>query len=155
MKMIEDEFKGSITTKLLIQNFNLLKKLKMFTSQKCYNLIAILLKNERKEKTLVVNDVNLLLSLLDDMIALDMNISNFVRFLIINQLNSNQYTDDVLMMKKMLYYKFKEIPIYHYLQIYTANITLFVYGMDDFENSEEYKLDIYYLEQCKDSVNFN
>ncbi len=155
MKMIEDEFKGSITTKLLIQNFNLLKKLKMFTSQKCYNLIAILLKNERKEKTLVVNDVNLLLSLLDDMIALDMNISNFVRFLIINQLNSNQYTDDVLMMKKMLYYKFKEIPIYHYLQIYTANITLFIYGMDDFENSEEYKLDIYYLEQCKDSVNFN
>jgi GTP-binding protein EngB required for normal cell division len=155
IKMIEDEFKCTITTKSLVNNFNLLKKLDMFKSKNCSNLITILLKNERKEKTLIVYDVDLLIPLLNELIGLEMNISRLVRFLIINQLNSYQYSDNVLMIKKMLYYKYKEIPIYHYLQMKTTDITLFVYGMDDFENSEEYKLDIYYLENCKDNINFN
>lgn len=155
INMIEVDFRGSLDDTILVSNFDLLKKINMFKSKNCSNLITILLQNKRKEKTLVVKRVVKLIPLLNDLLELEMNISRLVRFLIINQLNSNQYTDDVLLMKKMLYYKYKEIPIYHYLQFKITDINQIICGMDDFENSEEYLLDIYYLEHCKDSINFS
>jgi hypothetical protein len=81
---------------------------------------------------------------------IDIDIITFIRFLIIHQLelDINNNNHNLLFMKKMLYYKYKEIPIYNYLTLLVnkdfINDTVIINGLSD-TNNIALKLDNYYL----------
>lgn len=156
ISIIKVELESHIKSELLIEYFNILKKINMFNSDTCIELITVLLNNKRKEKSIYITNVDHLIVLFKELILLGMNISRFVRFVIINEIETKKFSDEILIIKKMIYYKYREIPIYHYLQTLTTSVSIhtFVNGLDDFEESEDYKLDLYYLQHCKDTINF-
>jgi phage-related holin len=85
--------------------------------------------------------------------TLGVNIASLLRFIIIQQLK-NETDNSVLLLKKMLYQKYSEIPIQNYIcallatrKVEFIDEILYIYGFDDIVKCDNpaYSIDKYYL----------
>jgi GTP-binding protein EngB required for normal cell division len=81
-----------------------------------------------------------------------------VRFIVIYNIKSNNESDEITFTRKMLYQMHNEIPVYNYIcqMLYgkMADEIVFINGLDDTETiSNEFKLDLYYLDLVKNITN--
>jgi GTP-binding protein EngB required for normal cell division len=156
INIILSDLDSYISTIHLIHLFDILTDIDMFNEATCKKIMLKLMMDQRKERTIDVGDGQQLINLFDNLVELKIDIiSPFIRFIIINQLHSNNYNDDVILYKKMLYYKKGEIPIYHYLNTFKMpnNIDAFVIGVPT-EYKNEYLLDTYYLDKFSNTSDF-
>jgi len=97
-------------------------------------------------------ELNLLISFFQE---IDTNIGGFrfeefIRFVIINVVQSGVYTNEQLLIKKVLYQQHGEFIIQNYLNFYLMSdrnildYTYFIHGMGEFDN-----LDLYYISYKK------
>ena len=167
IKMIEDEFDESLTITDITNNFELLVKINMFNKSTITKLLQQIIINDRAEKTINFADgqhnTNIIIPLLDEFKKLDVDLSRFLRFLIINQLYShNYYGAGLLSIKTMLYQKYGEIPISNLLKSKFSDnykctdvpFHIFVDGLTpEVMLMDQLKLDIYYLSYEKELTN--
>ena len=119
-----------------------------------------------KEQTLFTNDkceyIELVI-LLKDCEAIDINISPFIRFVLINLYNE-AYEEKNLCKKEMLFRKHGEIPMYTYIthmlhlsRAINMDINLYISGLDSIDlTSDDFILENYYIEYEKkhNKINF-
>ena len=139
----------------------------MFNKSTITKLLQQIIINDRAEKTINFADgqhnTNIIIPLLDEFKKLDVDLSRFLRFLIINQLYShNYYGAGLLSIKTMLYQKYGEIPISNLLKSKFSDnykctdvpFHIFVDGLTpEVMLMDQLKLDIYYLSYEKELTN--
>ena len=138
----------------------------MFTQNIISSIFKTINTNSYKEQTLITNDkceyIELVV-LLKECEEIDINISPFIRFVLINLYNES-YEEKNLYKKEMLFRKHGEIPMYtyithmlHLVREINMDIDLYVSGMDviDF-TSDDFILENYYIdyEKRKNKINF-
>lgn len=171
INMINDDFDNKqIMLKSLIVNFNILKKINMFTPTAISIILNKIIANRCKSKTLIIDDyveLNKLITLLKDCDALEINISKFMRFVMINSYTNCDGIYCDLYKTQMLFKKYGEIPMYSYITNlitsliskvgYDYDFQLYVDGLssNDFI-SAEYMFEMYYIqyEQKNNPQNF-
>ena len=163
IKMIENDYNTNIYLSIddITNNFEMLVKINMFNKSTITRLINSIINNERAEKTInfdiTIRSSHRIIALLSEFNKLDVELSKFLRFIIINQLYSMRYGYEILAYKSMLYQKYGELPISNLLKIeysyiYTnVPISVFVNGItSDVMTMPELELDIYYLNYEKE-----
>lgn len=154
MKMVESTLDGHLSITMILHCFNVLKHVNMFTKPIVERIIALIIENKREDytiNTILLNEMPKLLNLLQEIIALDVIISDFLRFLIINNYVSTDYSNEIITCKMMIYAKYGEIPIATFLHL-TNNGSiktiskLFIRGLtSEILELSEHALDIFYL----------
>jgi predicted GTPase len=165
---IENEFDMSLTIDDILNSFEMVSKINMFNIETINKLLNKIISNNRCEKTILFDSnsaqqITKFISLLNKFRAINVEISRILRFVIINQLQSMRYSDDILIEKGMIYEKYGEIPISNYLSnnvsISHASVPMKIYidgiNSDTFKMNE-FELDIYYLnyEKVSNPLNF-
>lgn len=162
ISMVHGETANGLTIDGIIKHLHILIKINMFTKENIEQLFNKIVTNVRAENTVTFskgnNDISRLTQLLDQSCKIGAGLSEFLRFLIINQLSSLEGDID-LYVKGLLYEKYGELPIRNYINTLDfknrPTIQQIVRGLkaEDFEDNE---LDLYYLkyEQENNSVNF-
>ena len=155
IKMVEYTLDGNLSMTMILHCFNVLKHVNMFTKPIVERIIALIIENKREDytiNTILLNEMPKLLNLLQEIIALDVIISDFLRFLIINNYISTNYSDEIITCKMMIYAKYGEIPIATFLRLKSNNncnkvsSKLFIRGLtNEILESSEHALDIFYL----------
>ena len=170
--MIHQSFENEkiITIKDILSKFRIIKKINMFNKKHIQATIDISIigrSNDYKYAIEFTNENNLsdeseLISLLDEFISQGINITKFLRFIIIYKI---KYFNDVemgdiddLYTKKILYQSYNEIHVFNYISqlLYGKEVSeiSFIIGLDDIETiSNEFNLDLYYLDLVKNITN--
>jgi hypothetical protein len=104
--------------------------------------------------------VDELIELLDKCCEINVNLSEFLRFLIMNQLYC--VNNDTLFIKKMIYRRYGEIIISEYISrefdnlASSASFDKFIKGLTAADlTNKEHKLDMYYLNYEKENNHYN
>ena len=154
---------GILSINDIINQLNILIKLSKFEKSIIETIFSSIISNIHQKTTILFEDkenIDELINLLDKCCQIDVNLSEFLRFLIINQLcNIN---NEKLFIKKMLYHRHGEIIISEYILQEFDNSKLsvpfdrFIKGLSASDlDSKEHKLDIYYLNYEKIHNKFN
>lgn len=137
----------------VIENFNILKMINMFNKKEVSQIIEMIILN-RLGKYTITNDattpaiINLITDILDECESLKVDISRFMRFLLINIYNTCDA--DELYKKQMIYQRHGEIPMQSYLSNIIdkskLDIHLYINGFDsDISFEKEHPLEMYYI----------
>jgi GTP-binding protein EngB required for normal cell division len=165
MKMVEYTLEGHLSITKILHCFNVLKHVNMFTKPNVERIMNIIIEHRREFITIseiLHDEMPKLLSILNEIVELDVIISELLRFLIINNYVSSNYTDEIIIYKMMIYKKYGEIPIATFLNL-TNNGSIktiskqFIRGLtSEILESPEYALDIFYLnyESAFNTTNF-
>lgn len=142
---------GSFTSELR-NCFVHLKKVGLFDKTHVNPILDAIISNDHGARTIdfKTGDLRKLCKVLYTIPYNYDSLSLFLRFLVVNQLESfaGIYTPDDLYRKKMLYTKYGELPIASYIS-YTCSgpgIKAILRGLDEYEGNE---LDAMYLKICK------
>ncbi len=171
IKLINDDFDNKqFTLKILIENLNILKKIKMFTPIVINVIFNKIISNKCKSKTLIIDDyleMNKLIPLLKECDELEINISKFMRFVMINSYKNCDGIYCDLYKTQMLFKRYGEIPMYSYITNlitsliskvgYDYDFQLYVDGLKENDViSDEYMFEMYYIEYEKknNAINF-
>ena len=167
INLIKDDFDNKkVQIQLITDNCNILKKIDMFKKNTISSVFNKINTNCYKEQTLFTNDkceyIELVI-LLKDCEAIDINISPFIRFVLINLYNE-AYEEKNLCKKEMLFRKHGEIPMYTYIthmlhlsRAINMDINLYISGLDSIDlTSDDFILENYYIEYEKkhNKINF-
>lgn len=153
IKMVEYTLDGQLSITMILHCFNVLKHVNIFTKPIVERIINLIIENKREDYTIseiLPNEMPKLLNLLQEIIKLDVIISDFLRFLIINNYVSTNYSDEIITCKMMIYAKYGEIPIATFLRLKNNEMKiiskLFIRGLtSEILESSEHALDIFYL----------
>jgi hypothetical protein len=166
INLIKDDFDNKkIQIQLITDNCNILKKIDMFKKNTISSVFNKINTNCYKEQTLFTNDkceyIELII-LLKDCERLEINISPFIRFVLINLYNE-VYEDNNLCQKEMFFRKHGEIPMYTYIthtlhlsRAINMDINLYVFGLDSIDfTTDDFILENYYIEYEKKNNKIN
>jgi hypothetical protein len=126
-------------------------------------LLKVMIENIYQEKTIDFSSGNTkqLIELVNNFITLSIPVSQFLRFLLVNQIASVRYTDDILMKKLMIYQRYGEIPICNYIRnqidFRQVNLKYYIEGLtENILTSSAHDLDLFYLnyEKIISGLNF-
>ena len=150
----------------IVENCNIMKQINIFSKSKVTSLFNMITSNNYKEQTLFTNDkceYRELLVLLKDCEELEINISPFMRFVLINLYNDT-FEEKNLCKKELLFKKHGEIPMHAYVThklhltwAMNMDIHMYINGMDSIDfTSNDFILEYYYIEYEKknNSANF-
>jgi len=164
IKLINDDFDNKqFMLKTLIENFNILKKIKMFTPIVINDIFNKIISNRCKSKTLIIDDyveMNKLIPLLKECDELEIHISKFMRFAMINSYKNCDGIYCDLYKTQMLFKRYGEIPMHSYITNlitsliskvgYDYDFQLYVNGLTENDLiSDEYMFEMYYIEYEK------
>jgi GTP-binding protein EngB required for normal cell division len=112
---------NSLSVQTIIDKLMILKRIALFDKNTLNTLFAIIVANVREKETvdfseLTNSQMQKLISLFDKCRTIDVNLSQMLRFLIINQLYSESFAHDFLYMKYLLYVQSGELIISNYMQ---------------------------------------
>jgi GTP-binding protein EngB required for normal cell division len=162
--LINRELNNISTINSIIQQLHILIRINMFDKPNIETIFNKIITNVRGKKTVIFtlqdNNIDELLNLLDQCNKKDVELSEILRFLIINQMNC--VDKDLIFIKKMLYRKYGEIIISEYIlcefgnTMIPTNLNSFIRGLriEDLDSTDN-KLDIYYLNYEKEHNNIN
>jgi GTP-binding protein EngB required for normal cell division len=173
ISMINTETNDRLTINSIIKHLHILIKINMFTKDTIEQLFKNIMSNVRAENSIAFykgtdnkgadnkgsdeHYITELIQLLEQCSKKDVVLSEFLRFLIINQLN---FVGGDLYIKELLYAKYGELPISSYICMKfkpMPTIQQIIQGLklEDFHNSNN-ELDLYYLNYEKEhnSINF-
>lgn len=163
-----DQLIANFDTLNVINMFNVskLNEINMFNAINVHNMLVIIVANSSGKYTIKINtedqsttyNIRQLIKVLKQCDEIGVNISEFLRFIMINLYT--QYDSDTLFKKLMLFQKYQEIPMYTYLQNLLQNlnvdINIIINGLksDDLK-SDNHALELYYISyEQKTQVNF-
>lgn len=121
---------NSLSTQTIVDKLLTLKRTTLFDKLTIETVFAIIVANVREKETVDFSEstafeIQRLISLFDECRALDVNLSQVLRFLIINQLYSEPFAHDSLYVKQMLYLQSGELIISNYIRTaFTVNPSL-------------------------------
>lgn len=161
--LICEEINGVLTIDTIIKQLHVLLRLNRFEKATIEILFSNIVSNIRQKTAINFADngnsekVDELIEILDKCCEIDVNLSEFLRFLIMNQLYC--VNNDTLFIKKMIYRRYGEIIISEYISREfdnSASFNKFIKGLTaaDFI-SNEHKLDMYYLNYEKEKNHYN
>jgi GTP-binding protein EngB required for normal cell division len=161
--LICEEINGVLTIDTIIKQLHVLLRLNRFEKATIEILFSNIVSNIRQKTAINFADngnsekVEELIEILDKCCQINVNLSEFLRFLIMNQLYC--VNNDTLFIKKMLYRRYGEIIISEYISREfdnSASFDKFIKGLTaaDLINNE-HKLDMYYLDYEKEHNEFN
>jgi GTP-binding protein EngB required for normal cell division len=134
----------------LIADLHFLKSVQLFNTVTVTSLLELFITKERMICYDKFEDD--LFEFLDEIDSLHVSLLMFLRYVVMQTVKGNlvQGEDDLVFVKKMLYHKYNEVPIQHYLllQMHKLSVSdsVVVQGLSDFVlNSEQLKIDFYYL----------
>lgn len=149
VRMIVYEFEKQNNIEEVLKCFQFLVDVNAFTKANVMKIISALLQNERNEYAVPFNetsDLNALVAMLKKIKNNNVDITKFVRFLIINRLASVNFDPNEYLKMIMYYQRSNEIAIQNYMRIKFLGsnypISLFIDGVDDYISSP---LDQFYL----------
>jgi predicted DNA-binding ribbon-helix-helix protein len=167
LALIGEELNSVLTVNCIIKQLNILSRINMFEKTTIETMFSKIVSNIRENKSITFEKccidkevcLDELIQILDKCSENDVNLSELLRFLIMNQLHYIN-NNNTLFIKKMLYRRYGEIIISEYILREfnnTASFDKFVKGLTAEDlNSNEHKLDIYYLnyEKINNPYNF-
>jgi len=165
IKLIQEEvLDGVVSISDIIHNLEILEKITHFNKETIELFIETIMKNIRSENTILFSEKDTITDftrILDKCSQEGSDLSEFLRFMVINQLNYlDRDSDCDIYVKGLLYEKYGELPIRSYISHkfkVMPSIQQIIRGIkpEDFINSS-YELDLYYLnyEKNKNSINF-
>jgi hypothetical protein len=161
--LICEELNGVLTIDTIIKQLHILSRVNRFDKTTVEILFSKIVANIRENKSITFEDSSIddLIEMLDKCSEIDVNLSELLRFLIMNQMNCIN-NNKSLFIKKMLYRRYGEIIISEYILREFDNIVLsmsfdkFVKGLTAEDlNSNEHKLDMYYLDYERQHNEYN
>jgi GTP-binding protein EngB required for normal cell division len=150
-----------IQVKTIIENFNILKRMKLFDACEIEIIFSTITSNRLEKNAIYIKDneeIELLIELLKECEPFASNMATFMRFILINLYSS--YELSYLYKAQMLYHKHGEIPMYTYLtntlDKSKVDIMLYVSGLNYEDIENKYKLELYYIsyEKKNNLINF-
>ena len=165
IKLIHEEvLDGVVPISDIIHNLEILEKINHFNKETIELFIQTIMTNIRSENTILFSEKDTITDftrILDKCSQEGSDLSEFLRFMVINQLNYlDRDSDCDIYVKGLLYEKYGELPIRSYISNkfkVMPSIQQIIRGIkpEDFINSS-YELDLYYLnyEKNKNSINF-
>lgn len=131
---------GELTVKNMIDKLNLLKRIGIFNKKSLDCVFAIIIENQTFDYVKSnLGQINRLISIFKECVALNVNLSRILRFLVIQQLNSDPDTNYI---RHLLYLKTGEMIITNYIQT-KPSFQAILRGIP--ENAELTPLDKYYV----------
>ena len=166
LALIGEEINGVLTIDAIIKQLHILLRLNRFEKATIEILFSNIVSNIRQKTAINFADngnsekVEELIEILDKCCQINVNLSEFLRFLIMNQLYC--VNNDTLFIKKMIYRRYGEIIISEYISrefdnsASSASFDKFIKGLyrADMIN-HEHKLDMYYLRYEKENNHYN
>jgi predicted DNA-binding ribbon-helix-helix protein len=161
LALIGEELNSVLTVDCIIKQLHILERINMFEKTTIETVFSKIVSNIRENKSITFEKccIDGLIEALDKCSENDVNLSELLRFLIMNQLHYIN-NNNSLFIKKMLYRRYGEIIISEYILREfnnSASFDKFVKGLTTEDlNSNEHKLDIYYLnyEKINNPYNF-
>ena len=165
--LIHNDFTNRhIHLEILHNNFTILKKIKMFNSENVLKIFQTIMTSGYGKQTirgefatLEEDNIKLLIGLFKECESLQINISQFIRFVLINLYEA--YTANNLYKKYMLFKKHGEIPMCMYLSLLVQNKSVdeevFITGLtQSYVSSSANALELYYIsyEKQNNALNF-
>ena len=165
--LIHNDFTNTrIHLEILYNNFTILKKIKMFNSENVMKIFQTIMTSGYGKQTirgeiatLEEDNIKLLIGLFKECESLQINISQFIRFVLINLYEA--YTANNLYKKYMLFKKHGEIPMCMYLSSVVQNKSVdeevFITGLtQSYVSSSANALELYYIsyEKQNNALNF-
>jgi GTP-binding protein EngB required for normal cell division len=157
--LISEELNGVLTIDCIIKQLSILERIDMFDRITVETMFSKIVSNIRENKSIRFEDGNRiddLIDALDECSEIDVDLSELLRFLIMNQLDCIN-NNNSLFIKKMLYRRYGEIIISEYILREFNNSSAsvpfdkFVKGLTVSDlTSNEHKLDMYYLNYEKE-----
>jgi GTP-binding protein EngB required for normal cell division len=155
-----DFYEKHIQIETIIENFNILKRINMFNSNRIDTIFATIISNRLEKSTIYMKgseEIDDLIDLLKECEPLVSNMASFIRFVLINLYST--YEDADLYKAQMLFHKHGEIPMYTYLTNTldrSKDILLYVYGLTSEDLENKYNLELYYIsyEKKNNLINF-
>jgi hypothetical protein len=164
LTLIGDELNTVLTVECIIKQLNILERINMFDKTTIETMFSKIVLNIRENKSIGFeedgNRIDDLIEVLDKCSEIDVNLSELLRFLIMNQLHCIN-NNNSLFIKKMLYRRYGEIIISEYIlrefnSSASAPFGKFVKGLTSEDlNSKEHKLDMYYLNYERQHNEYN
>ena len=158
-----EELNGVLTIDTIIKQVQILARVNRFDKTTVEIIFSKIVANIRENKSIGFEDSSIddLIEALDKCCDIDVNLSELLRFLIMNQLHCIN-NNNSLFIKKMLYRRYGEIIISEYILREFDNIISstpfdkFVKGLTSEDlNSNEHKLDMYYLDYEREHNEYN
>lgn len=158
-----EELNGVLTIDTIIKQVQILARVNRFDKTTVEIIFSKIVANIRENKSIGFEDSSIddLIEMLDKCSEIDVNLSELLRFLIMNQLHCIN-NNNSLFIKKMLYRRYGEIIISEYILHEFDNIVSstpfdkFVKGLTAEDlNSNEHKLDMYYLDYEREHNEYN
>ena len=164
LTLIGDELNNVLTVDSIIKQLNILERINMFDKTTIEAMFSKIVLNIRENKSIGFeehgNRIDDLIEVLNKSSEIDVNLSELLRFLIMNQLHCIN-NNNSLFIKKMLYRRYGEIIISEYIlrefnTSASAPFGKFVKGLTSEDlNSKEHKLDMYYLNYERQHNEYN
>ena len=169
LALIGEELNGVLTIDTIIKQLNILDRINVFDKTTIEILFSKIVSNIRENKSITFEKccidkkccIDDLIEVLDKCSEKGVNLSEMLRFLIMNQLQCIN-NNNSLFIKKMLYRRYGEIIISEYILREFDNIVSstpfdkFVKGLTKEDlNSKEHKLDMYYLDYERQHNEYN
>ncbi|NBQ18043.1 hypothetical protein EBU24_07045, partial [bacterium] len=118
ISLINVELSNILTIECIVINLCILTKINMFDKETIEPLFINIVSNFRKENAVSFSkndNVEQLIQILDDCSNIGVNLSELMRFLIINRLSSLIITEHELFVKELLYKKYGELLISNFI----------------------------------------
>lgn len=121
ISMVCEACSKTLSVQTIVDKLLTLKHTSMFDKLTIETVFAIIVANVREKDAVDFSEstnsqIQQLMSLFDECRALDVNLSQMLRFLIINQLYSESFAHDSLYVKQMLYLQSGELIISNYIR---------------------------------------
>ena len=121
LTMVCEACSKTLSVQTIVDKLLTLKHTSMFDKLTIETVFAIIVANVREKDAVDFSEstnsqIQQLMSLFDECRALDVNLSQMLRFLIINQLYSESFAHDSLYVKQMLYLQSGELIISNYIR---------------------------------------
>ena len=151
----------SLSIEKIIAKLALLKQIAVFDKNTINTLFETIITNVREKDTIDFSESNKtqmhkLLFMFDESRALDVNLSQMLRFLVINQLYSENLTQNSMYFKQLLYVQSGELIISNYMQsafVIKPTFDAIIKGLSGNESLSQ--LDQYYLDYEKTNGYWN
>jgi hypothetical protein len=161
LALICEELNNVLSLDFIIGQLHVLERINMFEKTTIEIMFSKIVSNIRENKSITFEKcciVDELIEFLDKCCDIDVNLSELLRFLIMNQLHCIN-NNNSLFIKKMLYRRYGEIIISEYILREfdsSSSFDKFVKGLTREDlNSKEHKLDMYYLEYERQHNEYN
>ncbi len=164
VELINQDLSESIITFEKFKYFEILEQINYLNKETIENILDSIINNIRGVKTisLPVNfDTSKPILKIFEKIKIAGNFIQFIRFFIINQINSKTIDDSDIILKFMVYKHWNEIPLCSYLSHYinmnldiNKHINIYTKGINpDLMNKESLLIDNYYLKLIQTNSN--